>query len=139
MPYVIETSIGLDRLFLCIISGSLIEEELKNSSIRTLLRIPFPLAPVKAAVLPLNAKDGLQDKSRSIFNELKTDISIQYDEKESIGKRYRRQNAIGTPFCITVDYESLKVNTVTIRNRDTMNQERIPAIKAREIVQNKLL
>ena len=134
LPYVVETSIGLDRLFLCVIAGSLVNETIENNSTRILLKIPFELSPVKAAVLPLNAKDNLPNLSRSIFDELKMDIAVQYDEKDSIGKRYRRQDAIGTPFCVTVDYESLENKTVTIRNRDTMLQERIPIQKIRKYI-----
>jgi len=125
LPYVIETSIGLDRLLLCLISGCLKEEILEDKSQRVLLKIPYPLAPVKAAVMPLNAKDNLPEKANKIFENLKIELNVQYDEKDSIGKRYRRQDAIGTPFCITIDYETLENDTVTIRNRDSMIQKRI--------------
>ena len=136
LPYVIETSIGLDRLFLAVLSGSYIEESLDDGSNRVYLKIPFPLAPIKVAVLPLNAKDKLPDKAKEIYNQLKIQFSSQYDEKDSIGKRYRRQDAIGTPFCITVDYESLETNKVTIRNRDSMQQERISADKINKYLEN---
>ena len=127
VPYVVETSIGLDRMFLAILSEALEEETLEDNSQRVVLRIPAFLAPVKAAVLPLTKKDGLPEKAREIMNTLKFDFDLQYDEKDSIGKRYRRQDAIGTPICITVDHQSLEDNTVTIRHRDSMEQERISA------------
>tara|TARA_B100000401_G_scaffold64485_1_gene38342 strand:- start:3003 stop:3764 length:762 start_codon:yes stop_codon:yes gene_type:complete len=136
LPYVIETSIGLDRLFLAVLSGSYIEESLNDGSNRVYLKIPFPLAPIKVAVLPLNAKDKLPDKAKEIYNQLKIQFSSQYDEKDSIGKRYRRQDAIGTPFCITIDYESLETNKVTVRNRDSMQQERISVDKINKYLEN---
>ena len=125
VPFVVETSIGLDRMFLAVMSESLIEEKLEDGSERTVLNIPAFLAPVKAAVLPLTKKDGLPEKAAEIINRLKFDFNCQYDEKDSIGKRYRRQDAIGTPFCVTVDHQTLEDNTVTIRYRDTMEQERV--------------
>ncbi len=128
VPYVIETSIGVDRMFLTVMCGSYEEEALEGGDTRTVLRLPAPLAPVKLAVLPLVRKDGLDDKARAIVEELRFDFNCQIDEKDSIGKRYRRQDAIGTPFCITVDHQTMEDDTVTIRYRDTMTQERI-AIK----------
>jgi glycyl-tRNA synthetase len=128
IPYVVETSIGLDRMFLAVFSSSLKDEELEDGSSRVVLKLPPSLSPVKASILPLIKKDGLPEKARELFDLLKYDFNIQYDEKDSIGKRYRRQDAIGTPFCITVDHQSLTDNTVTLRERDSMNQERI-AIK----------
>jgi glycyl-tRNA synthetase len=125
VPYVVETSIGLDRMFLAILSEAFEEETLEDNSQRVVLRIPAFLAPVKAAVLPLTKKDGLPEKAREIMNTLKFDFDLQYDEKDSIGKRYRRQDAIGTPICITVDHQSLEDDTVTIRHRDSMEQERV--------------
>ena len=129
VPYVVETSIGLDRTFLTILSAGLKEEEVKKengkSDTRTVLQIPPALAPIKLAVLPLVKKDGLPEKAREIINELKFDFTCQYDEKDSIGRRYRRQDAIGTPYCITIDHTTLEDNTVTIRDRDTMQQERV--------------
>ncbi len=125
VPFVVETSIGLDRMFLAVMSNSLVEEKLEDNSERTVLNIPAFLAPVKAAVLPLTKKDGLPEKANEIINRLKFDFNCQYDEKDSIGKRYRRQDAIGTPFCVTVDHQTLEDNTVTIRYRDTMEQERV--------------
>ena len=124
VPYVVETSIGVDRMFLQVISASYCEEQLEKDS-RVVLKIPAVLAPVKLAVLPLVKKDGMPEKAREIIDELKFDFNCQYDEKDSIGKRYRRQDAIGTPFCVTVDHQSLEDNTVTIRYRDTMEQERV--------------
>ena len=126
VPYVVETSIGLDRMFLATLSAALQEETLGDGSQRTVLRIPAPLAPVKAAVLPLLKKDGLPEKAREILKMLQLDHNVQYDEKDAIGRRYRRQDAIGTPLCITVDHDTLTDHAVTIRDRDTMAQERIP-------------
>lgn len=125
VPYVIETSIGVDRMFLSLMCGSYEEEALEGGDTRVVLRLPAPLAPVKLAVLPLVRKDGLDEKAREIVSELRFDFNCQLDEKDSIGKRYRRQDAIGTPFCITVDHQTMEDNTVTIRYRDTMSQERI--------------
>ncbi len=136
VPYVVETSIGLDRMFLQIISAAYHEEELIKEDgtrdSRVVLRLPPVLAPVKLAVFPLTKKDNLPEKARSIVNELKFDFNCQYEEKDSIGKRYRRQDAIGTPYCITVDHQTLQDNTVTIRYRDSMKQDRvgIPNLKA---------
>jgi len=138
VPYVVETSVGLDRMFLAVISSSYIEEKLEDGSERVVLRIPSFLAPVKAAVLPLVKKDGLPEKAREIMDGLKFDHLCQYDEKDSIGKRYRRQDAIGTPFCITVDHQTLEDNTVTIRYRDTMIQERIAVDTVRKIMDEKV-
>lgn len=127
VPYVVETSIGLDRMFLAVISQAYDEEKLDDGTDRVVLRIPPFLAPVKVAVLPLVRKDGLPEKARAIMNVLKMDFLCQYDEKDSIGKRYRRQDAIGTPYCITIDHRTLEDGTVTIRHRDTMQQERVDA------------
>ena len=126
IPYVIETSIGLDRMFLAIMSHSLNDEKLKDGTKRTVLSLPPSLSPVKAAILPLVKKDGLSEKAKSILNELKFDFECSYDEKDSIGKRYRRNDALGTPFCITIDHDTLNDNAVTVRERDSMNQYRIP-------------
>ena len=125
MPYVVETSIGLDRMFLATLSAAYNEETLEDGSQRTVLNIPAPLAPVKAAVLPLLKKDGLPEKAREVLNLLRLNHNVQYDEKDAIGRRYRRQDAIGTPLCITVDHDTLTDNAVTIRDRDTMAQERV--------------
>jgi glycyl-tRNA synthetase len=125
VPYVVETSLGLDRMFLSILSASYKNETLEDGSSRIVLTIPPALAPYKVAILPLLKKDGLPEKSREIMKELQFDFSIQYDEKDSIGKRYRRQDAIGTPYAITIDHQSLEDNTATIRDRDTMEQERV--------------
>lgn len=124
-PYVIETSIGVDRTFLSIMAAAYTEEELEGGENRVVLKLPPVLAPVKAAVLPLVKKDGLPEKAREIMNDLKFDFKCNYDEKDSIGKRYRRQDAIGTPFCITIDFQTLEDNTVTLRYRDSMKQDRI--------------
>jgi glycyl-tRNA synthetase len=125
VPYVIETSIGLDRMFLAVLSSAYTEEQLEDGSERTVLRIPPALAPVKAAILPLLKKDGLPEKARELLKSLQFDFNCQYDEKDAIGRRYRRQDAIGTPYCITVDHQSLEDNTVTIRERDSMVQDRV--------------
>ncbi|MFT6865566.1 MAG: glycyl-tRNA synthetase [Cyclobacteriaceae bacterium] len=124
-PYVLETSIGLDRMFLAVMSASFMEETLEDGSTRTLLRIPPALAPVKVAVFPLMNKDGLPEKAEEIMNAVKLDFNAQYDAKDAIGKRYRRQDAIGTPYCVTVDHQTLEDNTVTIRERDSMKQDRV--------------
>ena len=124
-PYVLETSIGLDRMFLAIFSNSLEEEDLKDGSIRTVLKLPSILAPIKIAILPLIKKDGLPELAKKIFKKLKWDYEVIYDEKDAVGRRYRRQDALGTPFCITVDHQSIEDGTVTIRDRDSMIQERL--------------
>ena len=125
IPYVVETSIGLDRMFLAVLSNSLVEEELDNNSSRTVLKIPSILSPYKVAILPLVKKDGLSEIATDLYNKLKIEFNIIYDEKDAVGRRYRRQDAIGTPLCITVDHQTLDDNTITIRNRDTMEQKRI--------------
>ena len=126
MPYVIETSIGLDRLFLALLSKSYQEETLEDGSQRTVLKLPAAVAPVKAAILPLVNKDGLPEKAQAIFDQLKYRFLCQFDVKDAIGRRYRRQDAIGTPNCITVDHQTLEDDTVTLRDRDSMAQERVP-------------
>ncbi|GAB4382691.1 MAG: glycine--tRNA ligase [Salibacteraceae bacterium] len=125
VPYVIETSIGLDRMVLAVLSYAYDEEQLEDGSSRTVLRLPAKLAPYKVAVLPLVKKDGLPEKARDIMADLQKIFMCQYDEKDAIGRRYRRQDAIGTPFAITVDHQTLEDNTVTVRHRDSMRQERI--------------
>ncbi|MBL6449898.1 glycine--tRNA ligase [Fulvivirga sp. 29W222] len=125
VPYVVETSIGLDRLFLAVLTAAYKEETLEDGSERTVLKIPAALAPSKVAVLPLLQKDGLPEKGREILDKIKYDFACQYDEKDTIGKRYRRQDAVGTPYCITIDHQTLEDNTVTLRDRDTAKQERI--------------
>jgi glycyl-tRNA synthetase len=124
-PYVVETSIGLDRMFLAIFSNSLKTEVLEDGSSRVVLKLPEILAPIKAAVFPLVKKDGLPEIAGQIIEDLKWEYNVVYDEKDAVGKRYRRQDAAGTPFCITVDHQTKEDNTVTIRYRDTMKQERI--------------
>lgn len=126
IPYVIETSIGVDRMFLAILSNAYTVENLEDGSVRTVLKLPAQLAPVKAAILPLIKKDGLAEKAREVMDMLKTDFLCQYDDKDAIGRRYRRQDAIGTPFCITIDNQTMEDKTVTIRERDSMQQYRIP-------------
>ncbi len=125
VPYVLETSIGLDRMFLAVFSNSLEEEELENGTTRTVLKLPAVLAPTKAAILPLIKRDGLPEIAKQIVDDLKWEFNVTYDEKDAVGRRYRRQDANGTPFCITVDHDTLEDNTVTIRHRDTMEQQRV--------------
>ena len=125
IPYVVETSIGLDRMFLAVLSSSFVEEKLENQTSRTVLNIPPFLAPYKLAVLPLVKKDGLPEYARNIFDDFKLNHNIYYDEKDAIGRRYRRQDALGTPICLTVDHNSLKDNSVTLRFRDSMQQIRV--------------
>lgn len=125
VPYVVETSVGLDRMFLAVFSKALQEETLEDGSSRTVLRLPSVLAPTKAAILPLVKKDGLPEVARQIIDELKWEFNVAYDEKDAVGRRYRRQDALGTPFCITVDHQTLEDQTVTIRHRDTMQQDRV--------------
>ncbi len=138
VPYVVETSIGLDRTFLAILTHAYTEEKLEDGSERVVMKIlPF-LAPIKAAVLPLTKKDGLPEKARIIMDDLKYDYNCHYEEKDTIGRRYRRQDAIGTPYCITVDHQTLEDNTVTIRERDSMQQERIPMEKISGIIAEKI-
>ncbi|TRZ45831.1 glycine--tRNA ligase [Robertkochia solimangrovi] len=134
VPYVLETSIGLDRMFLAVFSSALQEEELENGTTRTVLKIPAVLAPTKAAILPLVKKDGLPEIAKKIVDELKWDFNVDYDEKDAVGRRYRRQDAAGTPFCITVDHETLENNTVTIRHRDTMEQSRVKIEDLKSII-----
>ncbi len=143
VPYVVETSIGVDRMVLQVLSASYDEEKLEGGDSRTVLHIPAPLAPVKAAVLPLVKKEGLPELARQVVDLLKFDHNVQYDEKDSIGKRYRRQDAIGTPLCITVDHDSLVDQSVTVRHRDSMEQQRVkiadlPALVAGEVSLQKL-
>ena len=137
-PYVIETSIGLDRMFLAMFSNAFTEEKLEDGSERVVLKLPAILAPYKVAVLPLVKKDGLPEKAREIIDSLKADFMCQYEEKDSIGKRYRRQDAIGTPMCVTVDNDTLVDNTVTVRDRDTMQQVRVPIDNLRSMIFDEL-
>ncbi|HHU46284.1 MAG TPA: glycine--tRNA ligase [Bacteroidales bacterium] len=125
IPYVVETSIGLDRMFLAVLSYAFDEETLNDGTQRVVLRLPVALAPVKAAVLPLVKKDGLPEIAREIMTKLKAVMMCQYDEKDAIGRRYRRQDAIGTPYSITVDNQTKEDQTVTVRERDSMEQERV--------------
>ncbi len=138
VPYVVETSIGLDRTFLAVLSHAYREEKLEDGSERVVLSIPPMLSPIKVAVLPLVKKDGMPEKARRIFDSLKYDFMCQYDEKDAIGRRYRRQDAIGTPYCITVDHQTLEDNTVTIRERDSMQQDRIAIDQIARIVRQRI-
>ena len=138
VPYVVETSVGLDRLFLAVLSASLAIETLDDGSTREVLRLPEFLAPIKVAVLPLVKKDGLPEKAREIMRSLQLEFTCQYDEKDAIGRRYRRQDAIGTPYCITIDYETLQDDCVTIRYRDSMQQERLKIDTLNQIINQKV-
>ncbi|MEM6686097.1 MAG: glycine--tRNA ligase [Bacteroidota bacterium] len=135
VPYVVETSIGLDRMFLAVFSNSLVEEELPDGTTRTVLRLPAVLAPTKAAVFPLvKTNEELPKIAKQIVEDLKWDFNVIYEEKDTVGKRYRRQDAVGTPFCITVDHETIEDNMVTIRHRDTMEQQRVKIEDVRNII-----
>ena len=138
VPYVVETSIGLDRMFLAVFSKSLQEETLEDGSSRTVLKLPAVLAPTQVAILPLVKKDGLPDLARKIQNDLKWNYAANYDEKDAVGRRYRRQDALGTPYCITVDHQSLEDQTVTLRDRDSMQQERIAVDQLDRFLDEKL-
>ena len=138
VPYVVETSIGLDRTFLAVLSNAYKEEKLEDGSERIVLGIPPFLSPIKAAILPLVKKDGLPEKAREIMDKMMFDFRCFYEEKDTIGRRYRRMDAIGTPYAITIDHQTLLDNTVTIRYRDTMLQDRIPSDKITDIVREKL-
>ena len=138
VPYVIETSIGVDRMFLSVLCSSYEEQALEGGESRVVLHLPEALAPVKCAVMPLVRKDGLPDKAREIVNDLKFDFATHYDEKDSIGKRYRRQDAIGTPFCITVDHQTLEDNTVTLRERDSMQQTRVAIADLHKLIHDRV-
>lgn len=140
IPYVIETSIGLDRMFLLTLINAFEEQDLSDGEkqdSRTLLRLHPCLAPVKVAIFPLTKKDGLPEKAREIMNSLKLDFNCIYEEKDAIGKRYRRQDAVGTPFCVTVDHQTLEDDTVTIRHRDTMEQQRVEIKHLDELIASK--
>ena len=138
VPYVVETSLGLDRLFLAVLSKAYNEETLEDGSTRVVLNLPPSMAPNKVAVLPLVAKDGLPEKAREILKDLRVEVECTYEEKDSIGKRYRRQDAIGTPFSITVDHETLENDTVTLRDRDTMKQDRVKVSEIKDTVVDKV-
>lgn len=138
VPYVLETSIGLDRMFLAVFSNSLQEEILEGGETRTVLRLPFVLAPTKVAVLPLLKKDGLPEIAQGIIDELKYDFNVAYDEKDAVGRRYRRQDAAGTPFCVTVDHQTKEDQTVTLRHRDTMEQVRIAISELRNVISKEI-
>src|SRR5690554_1160703 len=137
-PYVVETSVGLDRLFLAVFSNSLQEETLEDGSTRTVLKLPAVLAPTKVAVLPLVKKDGLPEVAQQIIDDLKWNFNATYDEKDAVGRRYRRQDALGTPLCVTVDHQTLEDQTVTIRHRDTMQQERVKISELSSIIEKEV-
>jgi len=137
-PYVVETSIGLDRMFLAILTHSFKMETLDDGSTRNLMSIPKQLAPNKLAFLPLLKKDRLPEYTTKIMKDFKHKINIIYDEKDAIGRRYRRQDAIGTPYCITIDHQTLKDDTFTLRDRDSMEQKRIKINQLKKIVEDEL-
>jgi glycyl-tRNA synthetase len=136
IPYVVETSVGLDRMFLAVLSSSLKEEKLENDT-RSVLALPAALAPCQVAIFPLVKKDGLPEIAEKLTGELKFSLRTAYDEKDTVGKRYRRHDAIGTPYCVTVDHQTLEDETVTLRHRDSMRQERIRTDRVAEIVREK--
>ena len=136
VPYVLETSIGLDRMFLAVFSNSLKNEVLENNSTRIVLKLPAVLAPTKAAILPLVKKDGLPEIAKEILQELQWEFNVAYDEKDAVGRRYRRQDAIGTPFCITIDHQTIEDNTVTVRYRDSMKQERVAVKNLKTLIED---
>ena len=138
VPYVVETSIGLDRMFLAVFSWALREEILEDGSTRTVLKLPQFLAPTKVAILPLVKKDGLPEVAKKLMDDLKWNHAVAYDEKDAVGRRYRRQDALGTPYCITIDHQTLEDQTVTIRYRDSMKQERIALDAVGGILNEKL-
>lgn len=138
VPYVVETSVGLDRMFLAVFATSLKEETLEDGSTRTVLSLPAVLAPTKAAILPLVKKDGLPEIAHQIIADLKWDFNVTYDEKDAVGRRYRRQDALGTPFCITVDHQTIEDQTVTIRHRDSMKQDRVNITDLKNIIENEV-
>ena len=143
IPYVVETSIGLDRMFLLILSNSYEEETITkedgSTDSRVVLHIPTKIAPNKLAILPLTKKDGLPELARELMDECKPYFKCFFEEKDAIGKRYRRQDAIGTPFCVTIDHQSLVDKTVTIRYRDSMLQERISMDQVKDLVLNEIM
>ncbi|HLP71966.1 MAG TPA: glycine--tRNA ligase [Bacteroidales bacterium] len=142
IPFVIETSIGVDRMFLQVVSASYAEEELKkedgSADTRVVLRLPSFLAPVKLAVMPLVRKDGLPEIAEKVVQDLRFNFRCQYDDKDSIGRRYRRQDAIGTPYCITIDHQTRDDQTVTIRYRDSMQQDRVKISQLVDIIDEKV-
>ena len=137
-PYNVETNISIDRMFLSVMCHSFEEEKLENGETRTVLHLPQQLAPTKLAILPLVRKDGLPELGEKIMKDLRYHFNCKYDDKDSIGKRYRRQDAIGTPYCITIDHDSLKDECVTLRNRDTMTQERIKIAALRGTLEDRV-
>lgn len=142
IPYVIETSIGLDRTVMMILSEAYTEEDLSTAEkkdSRTVLKFPPGLAPIKLAILPLTKKDGLPEIGKEIMSECRKHFRCFYEEKDTIGKRYRRMDAIGTPFCVTIDHQTKEDNTVTIRHRDSMQQERVAISDIRSIVESQLV
>ena len=142
VPYVVETSIGLDRAVLSLLSGAYAEEKIAGEEgkedLRKVLRLPATMAPIKVAVLPLVRKDGMPEYAQKIVDDLRWRMACYYEEKDTVGKRYRRQDAIGTPYCVTVDNQTLTDGTVTIRERDSMEQQRVDASRLAELLEPKV-
>ena len=139
VPYVLETSIGVDRMFLATMSNALVEETLDNGSTRDVLRLPPSLAPVKCAIMPLKRNnEELVGKAKEIYNQLKFSFNCMYDDTGSIGKLYRRQDATGTPYCVTVDFDTLEKGVVTLRERDSMEQEIVPVEQLEGLIKDKV-
>jgi glycyl-tRNA synthetase len=141
IPYVVETSVGLDRTFVMHLCNALVEETVEageRTDTRSVLKLHPILAPYKAAILPIMKKDGLPEKARLLMDELKFDFNCMFDEKYTIGKRYRRNDALGTPYCIAIDHQSIEDDTCTIRDRDTMEQTRVPMAAVKDILRDKL-
>lgn len=138
VPYVVETSVGVDRLFLAVFSKALMEEELGDGKTRTVLKLPAILAPTKVAVFPLVKRDGLPEIAQEIIQDLQWDFDVLYDDKDAVGRRYRRQDANGTPFCITVDYETKEDHSVTVRYRDSMEQKRVKIEDLKQLFREEL-
>ncbi len=138
IPYVIETSLGLDRMFLAVFSKALKEEALDGGKSRTVLKLPAILAPTKVAVFPLVKKDGLPEIAQEIIEDLQWDFKVRYDDKDAVGRRYRRQDAVGTPFCVTVDYDTKEDESVTVRYRDSMEQKRVKIKDLKNLIAKEL-
>jgi glycyl-tRNA synthetase len=138
VPHVVEPTFGVERTILALLCDAYDEETLENGEVRTVLHFSPRIAPVKVAVFPLMKKEPLADKARAIYKQLKTFFACEYDESGAIGKRYRRQDELGTPYCLTIDFDTLENDTVTLRDRDSMKQERIPVSQLPTLLMEKL-
>lgn len=138
VPYVVETSLGLDRMFLAVFSKALVEEDLGDGKTRTVLKLPAILAPIKVAVFPLVKRDGLSEIAQNIIADLQWDFNVVFDDKDAVGRRYRRQDAAGTPFCVTVDYDTKEDESVTVRYRDSMEQKRVKISELKTLISKEL-